>query len=147
MTKTHDDHEVRELFQELKAETEALGRTPDFRVMMERAKSARPVTRRAQPSRQWVWAGGWASAALAASVVGLLLTGTGTNQDAEFERLVAGFSSDASGGAWRSPTAGLLEVPGLELLRGVPDVGGSVRGGGPGERPEGPAPDERESRL
>ena len=160
MKRLYDEDDVRELFQELRAETTAQGRAPDFGTMIERAKSE--VGRRpslevvpgapredggpAKGSRRFVWAGGWVSAGIAAAVAGLLFTGIGTDQDAEFERMVAGFANDASGGAWRSPTAGLLEVPGLDLLRGVPDIGGSARGG-VGEPPESSTSDEREGRL
>ena len=160
MKRPYDDDQLREAFQELRTETEARGRAPDFGVMMERARSDAAARRsiqpvagdqrkegvRPRPSPRLLWAGGWASAVIAAGVVGLLLRGTGADQDEEFERLVVGFASDPSGGAWGSPTARFLEVPGLEFIRSVPDVSGSVRGVDPGEPTESPTSDGREGR-
>jgi hypothetical protein len=40
-----------------------------------------------------------------------------------FERAVRAFENDPALGAWRSPTDGLLDVPGLQLMTTVPSVG------------------------
>ena len=143
MRKPNDqDDKVRELFAELRAETRAPGRAPDFETMIELAKgdtASRPPLRvmhgglqadatRDLRSRRLARASGWMSAAIAAGVAALLFVGPDTGPDQEFDQLVAGFTSDVSGGAWISPTAGLLQVPGLDLLRGVPTVGGILRG-------------------
>ena len=101
--------------------------------------------RRVRPNRRIVRAGAWASAALAAVLAGVLLTNAGPDPDAEFERLVAAYASDASGGAWRSPTSGLLEFPGIELIRSIPSVGGPARGLDLDGTPPIPAPGGREN--
>ena len=159
MTKQPDDGQLRARFQQLRAETEQPGRIPLFRAMVDRARdeaAASPALevvhggqsesdRRVHPSRRIVRAGAWASAALAAALAGVLLTNAGPDADAEFERLVAAYASDASGGAWRSPTSGLLDFPGIELIRSVPSVGGLVRGLDPGRLPTIPAPEGREN--
>lgn len=76
--------------------------------------------------------GGWVSLAAAAGAAGLLFVESGVDpEDAEFEALVAAYSTDAASGAWRSPTAALLDVPGLDL-GAVPSVGGVLPAGSDG---------------
>jgi hypothetical protein len=65
----------------------------------------------------------WASAAVAAALAGVLLFDRGPSEDEQFAELVAAYTADVSAGAWRSPTSGLLQVPGMELVRGVPSIG------------------------
>jgi hypothetical protein len=139
VNKKLDDDLMRERFLSLKAEDEA--RAPDFQAMMEqlrlgageadrlRVSGQEVVDQAVRPSRRrrLLWASGWASTALAAAVAGLLLMGL-ESEDAEFERLVSSYSSDAAAGAWRSPTSRLLAVPGIELIRSVPSVGRSLGG-------------------
>jgi hypothetical protein len=131
---------LRERFRELRAEVRAQG-TPAFGPMLERARveaAERPALglvhgdapggRPARPSRL-IRRGAWTSALLAAGVAGLLLVARASSgdEDREFERLVGAYASLAAGGAWRSPTSGLLEVPGAELLRSVPRLGAPSR--------------------
>jgi hypothetical protein len=71
---------------------------------------------------------------VAAAVAGLMLVDRGPSPDEQFERLVATYSSEA-GTAWQSPTSGLLNVPGMELTRSVPSIGGPVRGIDPSRLP------------
>jgi hypothetical protein len=128
------DEDLRARFDDLRAGT----RTPSFESVLERAAAeAREqpelgVVRGDLGSRRRVLkVGVWASAAIAATLAGLLLFdrgGTpGSSADQQFEELVAAYSQDMSAGAWRSPTSGLLEVPGMELVRGVPSLGTGVR--------------------
>lgn len=138
------DDGLRDRFQELRADTARSG-APQFGALVARARAdaaARPalevVRGSAWTGRRVVRVGGWASAALAATVAGLLLTNGGPSDDEEFARLVASYSADASAGAWQSPTSGLLEVPGIELVRSLPSIGTSVRGLDPSARPEPP---------
>lgn len=64
--------------------------------------------------------GGWASLAAAAAVAGLLLVDRPVDEaDAEFEALVASWTTVAR---TPSPTAGLLDLPGLDL-GSVPRIG------------------------
>ncbi len=137
------DDGLRDRFQELRAETARADGTPEFSALLARAEAdatARPtfevVAGGAWSRRRVVRMGGWASAALAATVAGLLITNRGPSEDEEFARLVAAYSADASAGAWQSPTSSLLEVPGIELVRSLPSIGTSARGLDPSTRPE-----------
>jgi len=130
------DDDLRARFGELRAEA----RTPSFESVLERAAAAA----REQPAlgvvhggagsrRRVLKVGAWASAALAATLAGLLLFDgdftPGSNADEQFTELVAAYSQDMSAGAWRSPTSGLLDVPGMELVRGMPLLGLPGAGG------------------
>jgi hypothetical protein len=138
------DDGLRDRFQELRAEATRAGDTPEFGALMARAQAeatARPNLGVVDGGAPWsrrriVRVGGWASAALAATVAGLLMTNLGPSDDEEFARLVAAYSADASAGAWKSPTSSLLEVPGIELVRSLPSIGMSARGLDPSTRPE-----------
>jgi hypothetical protein len=88
--------------------------------------------------------GGWASAAVAAAVAGVLLMGGPSDADREFERLVASYTTDLSAGAWSSPTAALMNVPGMNLTRSVPSFGTTIRGLDPSQRPNVPEPETRD---
>jgi hypothetical protein len=134
------DEDLRARFGELRAGT----RSPSFESVLERAEAGA----REQPAlgivqggsgsrRRLLRVGAWASAAIAATVAGLLLLDVdvtpGPSADEQFAELqfaelrfaelVAAYSQDMSAGAWRSPTSGLLDVPGMELVRGVPSLG------------------------
>ncbi len=146
----HDDDLLREAFRRLRAETEASARTPDFRGMFDGATAEARVppelgvvrggqadggTRRSRAVR----IAGWA-AAVAAAIGTVILVGDRPDADREFERLVAAYSAEAFPRAWRSPTSGLLEVPGASLTRSVPSLGTAIRGLDPGQRPNSPDP-------
>ncbi len=147
MTRPRDDDGLRGRFRALREETEASGGAPEFRLMLERARAdavSGPTfdvveggapRRRAGSGRPLVRAGAWASAALAATVAGLLLTDRRPRNDDEFLRVVAAYSDDFAGAGWQSPTAGLLDVPGLDLVRTLPELGGPVRGLDPATLP------------
>jgi hypothetical protein len=49
--------------------------------------------------------------------------------EARFRRTVLAYASDPALGAWRSPTAFLLDVPGHNLLTDVPRIGEPVATG------------------
>jgi hypothetical protein len=149
---------LRDEFQRLRSETEGAGRVPDFGAMMERAKAeaARPPMsviaggRAAEgpvvrPRRALV-IGGWATAALAATIAGVLLvdSGGGSAEDT-FERMVAAYSNDAARGAWTSPTSALLDVPWMSLTRTMPTVGDPLRDFDPNELSRRPDPEGRDS--
>lgn len=165
------ERELREEFDALRRDAGRSGRVPDFDAMMARAKDevvSRPALEvvaggaarssdAAKPGsdertgdgvrarRRVVRIGGWVSLATAAVAAGLLLVQNptrGLDADAEFERLVAAYSADAAAGAWRSPTDGLLDMPGLDL-GAVPSVGGSLRDTNSNDAP---APDGPEGR-
>jgi hypothetical protein len=149
------DDGLRGRFRELRAETERAGAAPGFRGVIARAEAlteTRPALEviaggavSPRSRRRFVRVGTWASAALAATVAGLLLVDSGPNEEEEFARLVAAYSSDISGGAWRSPTSGLLEVPGIDMVRSVPSIETSVPTVAPNIGPESvPTPGPRE---
>jgi hypothetical protein len=122
------DGDLRARFGELRADAER--RAPSFRAVMERAADQA----RAQPTlavvsggstsrRRVLKIGAWVSAAVAAALAGVLLMDRGPSEDEQFVELVAAYTADVSGGAWRSPTSGLLQVPGMDLVRAVPSIG------------------------
>jgi hypothetical protein len=119
------DEDLRARFGELRAET----RAPAFSAVLQRAADearARPalcVVSGRPARRRLIAAGAWASAAIAATVAGLLILDRGPSEDERFAQLVAAYSTDLAAGAWRSPTSGLLDVPGIELVRGLPAIG------------------------
>ncbi len=144
MSEYRVDDGLRDRFQELRAETTRADGTPEFGALLARAEAdaaARPTFEIVAGGSGWsrrriVRVGWWASAALAATVAGLLITNRGLSEDEEFARLVAAYAADASAGAWQSPTSSLLEVPGIELVRSLPSIGASARGLDPSTRPE-----------
>jgi hypothetical protein len=144
-----EDDALRERFQELRGEAAAPERVPGFASVMAGARAqadaraglgvvhggAAPGGRRAPSQGRLFRAGAWASAAVAATVAALLLTDRRPNDDVAFEQLVAAYSADVSAAAWRSPTSGLLDVPGMDLTRSVPSIGSPVRGLDPSTLP------------
>ena len=136
--------ELRERYAQLRAEDRT--RKPEIEAVLERARAqvleeasrqseAGPAEvvpieagRRGLLSRRaprWTLAAGSLAAATLAAI---MLTQPTADED--FEALVTGFATDVAGGIWRSPTAGLLEVPGIELIRSIPSIGGTVDLGG-----------------
>jgi hypothetical protein len=145
---------MRETFQALRAETGQAGCVPDFDSTLAEARrraAASPAlqvvqggtdrTDRAATRRRLVRAAG-TSVVLAASVAGLLLMTRAPSGEDDFERLVAAYASVGAGGAWSSPTQALLDVPGRELMRSVPSIGGPVRGIDRADLPPRPTPEE-----
>lgn len=142
------DDDLREAFDTLRAETRAAA--PDFATMMARVRDeadAMPPLRvesggadRAEPRARprFLRLGGWASVAAAAAIAAVLLTRGGTDADADFERLVATYATEVAPAATRSPTSGLLDVPGIALTRSVPSFGGALGGLGLPTPPENP---------
>ena len=125
------DEDLRARFAELRAETS----TPSFGAVLERAtaeareRPALGVSRggAVRSRRRVIEIGAWASAAIAATVAGLLLFEGDpvppSSADDRFAELVAAYSQNVSAGGWRSPTSSLLDVPGMELVRAVPSLG------------------------
>lgn len=139
-----DSADLRELFRTLRSRDEESA--PDFQGMMARARSE---ARRGSVRRELRSRGGQGTVLrtprsrllagtglLAAAALGaLILVGPDPSPDRTFEEAVRSFSSDPALGAWRSPTRGLLSVPGMELLRTVPEIGGPTWPGRPDESP------------
>jgi hypothetical protein len=131
-------------------------RAPEFLAMVERALDGRahPTGERAEaasgpPDSPKAWSiargpegwGRWRRGAAAggllaaAAMAGLFLVRSPGVSEAEFERVVRSFATDPAGGAWRSPTDGLLELPGQNMLSTRPSIGTA---GWPGGLPASP---------
>ncbi len=135
-TGVHRPADLEAEFRDLAHDVKASGRVPDFSSMMERVHAevadADVIGSRTSdfgPSgartsedarRDFRRFGRWIPVAAAAAVAGLLLFGDGTGGDDEFERLVSDYV--ASAGDWRSPTASLMNIPGVDL-GSVPSIG------------------------
>jgi hypothetical protein len=139
MTSQPSDPDIRELFQELRALDER--RAPGFREMVAVARQEALEGQadgdmewhRARRARRRVAWGGSLLVAAAAAII-FFLPGRGTSE-AEFERAVRSYSASSAGGAWRSPTDALLDLPGSEVLTTLPRVGGRRWPSGPGGNP------------
>ena len=101
-------------------------RAPAFAEVMARARAeladATPATTRSEwnlRARRYGWLGGLAAAA---TIVALIALPRRNAQEAAFERAVQAFHSDSALGAWRSPTDGLLDLPGGRLIATTPSI-------------------------
>ena len=116
-----------ERFAELREEDAR--RAPDFTAMYETAvqaseqsRSSIPLEGRRARTTRWTYA---ATILAAAAIAGILLLTP--DPDADFEALVSSYSVDFGGSRWQSPTDGLLDAPGMNLIRTVPSIEGSFR--------------------
>jgi len=138
MTNDRHDADLRAAFDGLRDTVDHS--TPDFRTMMEAARRdaeglpqlsvvdgagieqsiPEKVDQERRRGARVVRIGGWVSLAAAAATAGLLMINPPVDQaDAEFEALVASYSTVARAA---SPTAGLLDLPGIDL-GSVPRIG------------------------
>ena len=159
LSRPRDDDLLRERYQDLRAGVGQSGAAPDFRAMLDRAKAEAAKTPALEVEqggqrlsgragrRRVARRAAWASVLAAAALAGILITRGGEDRDAEFDRLVASYVTEMAPERWRSPTSGLLDVPGMELTRSVPSIGGSIRGLDPASAIEPPPPEGREERL
>jgi ferric-dicitrate binding protein FerR (iron transport regulator) len=139
MTNQPSDPELRQLFQELRARDERAA--PPFREIMagirreiEEGEGDRllHLPPRVGTRRRVAWGGSLLAAAAAAIL--LLLPSRG-GSDAEFVRAVRSYSASPAGGAWRSPTDVLLDLPASEVLTTLPRLGGDRWPTGAGSDP------------
>lgn len=137
MTPRNDEELLQQAFEELRRDTRRRGAVPDAGAMLARARAeveaeaastvdSPPSLRTRRRAMPGVRRAGWLSLAAAAAATTLFLLDGSSRGDREFERLVAEYSADMAGGAWRSPTDGLLRTPGVDL-GAVPSVGSSLR--------------------
>ncbi|MDH3270271.1 MAG: hypothetical protein OEN56_03000 [Gemmatimonadota bacterium] len=133
MIHRHDDDDLRSDLTALRDDVRTSGRVPDFDAMLRRAKVEAAAGRAEgervlRPRKAWaIRSRAWVPLAAAAAAVGLFLVGgPRTDADAEFERLVADYARTAAT-TLRSPTASLMEIPGVDL-GAVPSIGGSLPG-------------------
>jgi hypothetical protein len=122
----HVPDDLRERFQAMKRAD--AGRAPAFQTLMARARSqatapASPIRRLPTPVlKRLAWGGAGALAAAAVVALVVVPRTRASNQDAAFEQAVRTFSASPAMGAWRSPTDGLLDVPGSRLITTTPSV-------------------------
>jgi hypothetical protein len=98
---------------------------PSFAALLGRARAADTAAPQAPGARRLTLRRVlYVSGLAAAAVIGTLLVipGPRSTEDA-FEQAVRAFHADPALGAWRSPTDGLLDVPGSQLISTVPSVG------------------------
>jgi len=114
------DPELRALFEAQRRDDAA--NAPSFAELMSRARAAVPEAQSAlrQKRRRREWAGGLAAAA---AIAALILIPRLQSGDDAFEQAVRAFQTDPGLGAWQSPTASLLNMPGDGLLTTIPSVG------------------------
>jgi hypothetical protein len=96
---------------------------PSFETMMGRARTPSGdvvTTPRRFERRRFMYASGLAAAAVIAAL--LVIPRTRSSEDT-FEDAVRAFQTNPALGAWQSPTDGLLDVPGSQLISTVPGVG------------------------
>ena len=101
------------------------GKAPAFAEMMASARAAAahaPAQRgpRTITLRRLVYGSSLAAAAVIAT---LLVVPRTRSNESEFERAVRAYESGPGLGAWQSPTDGLLNVPGNQLISTMPTVG------------------------
>jgi hypothetical protein len=119
------DPELRERFAELKR-VEARSAPPFAGVLArahaEAAHGGDALQWRAsvRAIRRVGWFTGLAAAAAIAALIAIPRAHSG--QD-EFEQAVRAFQANPALGAWRSPTDGLLNLPGSQLISTIPRVG------------------------
>lgn len=138
MSPRGSDRDLERRFDALKATEEP--QVPDFRTMMARveAKAAEdghsltetPKHRRIP--RRIAWGGSLLAAAAAAAILLIQLDQT---SDSEFVQVVQTFSNNPAAGAWKSPTDGLLDLPGNDILSTVPSIGRTPLSTGLGATP------------
>ena len=109
MTRDANDDQMRRIFAELRQRE--LGPVPPFEGVWATA-AARTGPRPSRVRGALAWA-----CAAAAIVVAVILLHRQSGSDLAAATQLA---------AWRSPTAGLLRVPGDDILRTVPSVGASL---------------------
>ncbi len=122
----HSPDDLRERFQALKRADD--GRAPAFEAVIARARAlpiadaAAPVQPGSSPLfKRFAWAGGLAAAAAVVALV-VVPRARSSNEDAAFEQAVRAFRDSPAMGAWRSPTDGLLDLPGSRLISTTPSV-------------------------
>lgn len=150
--RSSDDRHLRDAFARLREHDR--GRTPDAAAMLARARAEASglaaehgdagrsggddlaaARRDRSRGRHLRWGVPGISVALAAGLAAVLLLGPGADEDAQFDRVVQAWAE--TGGAWRAPTDDLLRMPGDEILRTVPRIGGA-RPTTPREQPDAP---------
>jgi hypothetical protein len=120
MSDRPQDPELRARFAELKRVDAS--RAPGFADVMAGAR-AEAETVPQKPAVITIRRVRWASVlAAAATIAALIVIPRTRSNEAAFEQAVQAFSSNPALGGWRSPTDGLLNVPGSQLMTTIPSV-------------------------
>lgn len=128
MSGQRQDPDLRERYEAMRREDS--GRAPRFASVLARARVEAAREQSQEKSSVWrshplAWRRvGWASGLAAAAVIAALIVipRIGSDEDA-FEEAVHAFQTDPALGAWRSPTASLMDLPGSHLITSMPRVG------------------------
>ena len=121
MSDRQQDPELRAQFAELKRLD--AGRAPSFAEVLARANeqaASAPPHPAVITLRRVRWASGLAAAA---AIAALILLPRSRSNEAEFQQAVNAFATNPALGAWRSPTDGLLNVPGSQMMSTIPSLG------------------------
>ncbi|MGH7467367.1 MAG: hypothetical protein ACRENP_05210 [Longimicrobiales bacterium] len=124
MNDRHQDPELRSRFEELRRVDAS--RAPSFADVRARAQAEALPDADSTLGREWrvtLRRFGWAYGLAAAAMIASLIVIPRVRSDDAFERAVQTFHANPALGAWRSPTAGLLKLPGSRLISTVPSVG------------------------
>jgi len=127
----HEDDLLRDAFEELRRDARRRGAIPDAKAMLAKAREtsapaldAAPADPTRRRSASHFPRAAWLPLAAAAAVAALILVNGPSSADRDFEQLVADYSADFGSG-WRSPTASLMQTPGVDL-GAVPSVGSGM---------------------
>lgn len=112
MKRENDHRTVRELFEG--ARQEESGASPEFSTVWRAAERRRRTTRSSRPSRRERWLLATATVALVTIVIAIAYYGSRPPVEPPWP-----FSSLTS---WEAPTDFLLETPGSDLLRTLPEL-------------------------
>ena len=124
MSGQRQDSDLRERYEAMRRDDAS--RAPRFTELLAHAKGeAAQVVGAGRLSARVHWRRfGWATGLVAAAAIAaLILIPRGRSDEAAFEQAVQAFQTDPALGAWRSPTAGLLDLPGRDLISTMPRVG------------------------
>ena len=125
MSDRQQDPELRARFEEQKRVDAS--QAPSFATVMARvredlAHDADSTTVR-DPRVRWRRYGLTGALAAAAAIAALVVIPRVGGGDDAFEQAVRAFRTDPALGGWRSPTDGLLQLPGNQLMTSIPRVG------------------------
>ena len=123
MTDRHQDTDLRARF-DAQRQADAQN-TPAFADVMARARAEAAVAPDTTSPRRWqrhrvLYI---STLAAAAAIAALIVIPRATSNVDEFEQAVRAYENGPAASAWRSPTDGLLNVPGSQLMTTMPSVG------------------------
>ena len=125
MSDRQQEPELRARFEEQKRVDAS--QTPSFATVMARVQedlahdAGATIVR--NPGVRWRRFGLTGALAAAAAIAALIVIPRANSSDDAFEQAVRAFQTDPALGAWRSPTDGLLQLPGHQLMTSIPRVG------------------------